>query len=361
MRRGSGDEAAAASGAWTSGRGARRAIPFAAAPSPGTVREVAPGVLWARFPLPYRLNHVNVYLLEDDGGWAILDTATDGAANRDLWTRLLEDGPDGRPVTRIIASHFHPDHLGAAGWLVRRTGAPLLMSRPEHELALAMESEPLERYFRRNRIYYLRHGMPRDEVEASVGVDNAYATNISPIPRSSHYLAEGDTLDVGGRTFRVLTGSGHSPSLVMLHDPADGLLLCSDQVLARISPNISVMSAVPDANPLAAYIASLAALRRSVPDDVLVLPGHELPFRGLHVRIDELTVHHEARCEAIASACRTEAITVRRLVPHIFGRDFSGTTLLNAVGEAVAHVNLMLADGRLAAFENDSVLHFRTV
>ena len=143
-----------------------------------------------------------------------------------------------------------------------------------------------------------------------------------------------------------MTGAGHSPEQVMLYAADDSLIFAADQVLAKISPNVSIEAVEPDGDPLGLYLRSLDRLKRALPEDVLVLPGHNLPFVGLHRRADELSAHHAARCAAILKACEAAPQTVAELVPVIFGRRIDDPhQLVFAFGEALAHVNFMVREG----------------
>jgi glyoxylase-like metal-dependent hydrolase (beta-lactamase superfamily II) len=161
----------------------------------------------------------------------------------------------------------------------------------------------------------------------------------------------GDTLRFGRREFEVLTGGGHAPEQVMLLSRADGIFFSSDQVLARISPNVSVSAIDPEGDPLGLYMRSLDALRSVVPGDVLVLPGHNLPFRGLHDRISELQHHHELRCAEILKACRHGPKSAAELVPVIFHRPLDPHQTSFAFSEVLAHVNYMWRQSRLTLIE----------
>jgi glyoxylase-like metal-dependent hydrolase (beta-lactamase superfamily II) len=169
-------------------------------------------------------------------------------------------------------------------------------------------------------------------------------------------------LHLGSRAFEVLSGGGHAPEQVMLYCRAENLLLCADQVLARISPNISVQAMDPEGDPLGIYLRSLASLQREIPDDVLVLPGHGVPFVGLHGRIDELGRHHEARCRAITQACREGPHTAADLVPVVFRRVIDDPHQMGfAFSEVLAHVNYMLREHRLeSAPGHEAGIAFRT-
>lgn len=333
--------------------------PHQVVPLPGELHEVAPGILWTRFKLPYQLNHVNVYLLEDFGGWTAVDAAIDGRATREAWETLLGLRLGGLPITRLIVTHFHPDHIGAANWLVERTGAPLAMTAAEHRMAVRMFAVAPEDRIAHYRVFYGIHGMDSGSVEDVVASGHDYQAGVGKPPELAMTIASGDQLDIGGRTFRVLTGSGHSPELAMLHDVSDNLLICADQVLARISPNVSLLPSEPDADPLGDYLSSIEALRDAVSDEAFVLPGHELPFFGLHARIEELSEHHRRRCAAIEKACRVGPMTAQQLVPHVFERSFDPYQLGFAMAETLAHINLLVGEHRLATDRNGGMVFYR--
>ena len=310
--------------------------------------EVAPGIHWVRLPLPFRLNHVNVYLLEDGDGFAAVDTGIGDAATRALWEMLLAGPLRSRPLTRIVATHAHPDHVGMAGWLSERLGATLLMSQTEYLTALTIQLAPDGLNAEPYRSFYRDHGLDAATTEQMLTMGHRYLRMITGLPRTFRRVIAGEVLEIGGRRFDVLSGGGHSPEQIMLHCPADRLLLSADQVLARISPNVSVQAIDPDGDPLGIYLRSLVELQEMIADDTLVLPGHNLPFVGLAARVGELVAHHDARCAAIVDACRERGHTVADLVPVVFGRAIDDPHQLSfAFGEALAHVNRLLREDRL--------------
>ena len=323
-------------------------FPFAAPPKTGEVVEVQPGIFWARLALPFRLDHVNIYLVEDGAGLALIDTGIDNAASRAAWEALLLGPLAGRKLTRIIATHFHPDHIGLAGWLCERFDLPLVMSQTEYLMALNIRLDPSALKSEPYRGFYRSHGLSEESTEILLGNGLHYLRMVSTPPRTFQRVVPGDKIHIGGRTFVGMAGGGHSPEQVMLHSAEDNLILAADQILAKISPNVSVEAMAPDSDPLGLYLRSLRALKRRLPEDVLVLPGHNLPFVGLHARADELIAHHEARCAAIVDACRVAPQTVAELVPVIFGRKIEDPhQLVFAFGEALAHVNRMIRGGAL--------------
>jgi glyoxylase-like metal-dependent hydrolase (beta-lactamase superfamily II) len=323
-------------------------LPYPTPPAPGSVIEVAPGILWIRLALPFRLDHVNVYLIDEGGGWAVLDTGIDDAVTRATWNSLLEGPLAAQPLTRIVVTHYHPDHIGLAGWLCDRFALPLLMSQTEYLVSLAIHLDPGALNSEPYLSFYRSHGLDADTTQRLLTGGHRYLRMISGLPRTFRRLIAGEMLRLGSRSFEVLTGGGHAPEQVMLYCRADNLLICADQVLARISPNISVQAMDPQGDPLGIYLRSLASLQRDIPADALVLPGHNLPFVGLQARIEELRAHHEARCLAIAQACRPSPRTAADLVPVVFGRVIDDPHQMGfAFSEVLAHVNYMLREHRL--------------
>ncbi len=239
--------------------------------------------------LPFRLDHVNIYLIEDGAGFALLDTGIDDAPTRELWERLLAGLLKGRPLTRIISSHCHPDHIGLAGWLCGRLGLELYASQTEYLDALMIRLDPGALNAEPYRGFYLGHGLSEEQTDLLLSRGLHYLRMVSDLPRTFNRLMAEETLEIGGRSFEVITGGGHASEQVMLYCREGGFILCADQAMAKISPNISVEAINPNGDPLGAYLRSLAALKQRLPADTLALPGHNLPFVGLptpHRRAD---------------------------------------------------------------------------
>jgi glyoxylase-like metal-dependent hydrolase (beta-lactamase superfamily II) len=336
--------------------------PFAAAPAPGTLVDVAPGMRWLRLPLPYRLDHVNVYLIENDGGWTIFDTGLGTDPCKEAWEQALSGPAKGQNLKSTIVSHFHPDHVGLAGWLCERFDLELTMPRPEYLHSVLLQFAPADFGEEVFRPFYRRHGLSAEATEIVLSRGHEYLKRTTGVPASYHRIKHNDMLSVGDRAFHVLTGGGHSLEQAMLYRPEERLFLAADQVIARISPNVSVHPMEPSLDALGLYLGSLRAIRTTVDPDVLVLPGHGLPFYGLHTRIDELIAHHAARCAEIAAACKTTVRSVAEIVPFLFTRELDAHQTGFAFGEVLAHVNHMLGRGELR-LETDAggVDRYRTI
>jgi glyoxylase-like metal-dependent hydrolase (beta-lactamase superfamily II) len=321
--------------------------PFPTPPAPGEVIEVAPGILWVRMPLPFRLNHVNIYLIEDGDGWAVLDAGIGNDTTRAIWEALVTGPLAGRRLTRAIISHYHPDHIGLAGWLAQRFELPLLMSQTSYLGCLNISLSPGALDARPYRDFYSRNGLDAKTTDIVATQGHGYLKMVTPLPPTFSRVVAGDTLRIGGRAFAALSGDGHAPEQIMLHNAAEKLFLAADQVIAKISPNVSVWAVDPSGDPLGLYLRSLKSLRRHLPEDTLVLSGHQLPFYGAHTRIDELIAHHEIRCAAIEDSCRTTPRSVADLVPVIFHHPLDPHQMSFAFSEVFAHVNYMIGEGRL--------------
>jgi glyoxylase-like metal-dependent hydrolase (beta-lactamase superfamily II) len=336
-------------------------LPYPEAPVLGEPIVVAPGILWLRLALPYALNHVNLYLFEDGPGWALLDTGIGDDRSRAAWEAVLAGPLGGKPITRLVLTHFHPDHVGLAGWLDERFGMPLHMSQSEYLMSRLLQNRGSESRDHFQTEFYRTAGLPAEQIEQVLTKGHSYLKRTTGMPPVFHRLIAGETLELGGRTWRILTGGGHSSEQVMLWCEADRLFLSADQVLARISPNVSVSPIESGGNPLGHYLTSLGEIQALVPDDVLVLPCHNLPFYGLHARAGQLAAHHRHRCDLIGAASRHEPKTCKDLIPVIFDRPLIDPHQLSfAVGEALAHLNYMLRIGELTAEpDRDGVVQYR--
>src|SRR6201994_3011671 len=335
--------------------------PWESHPGPDQVVEVMPGVLWVRLKLPFRLNHVNIYLLADEGGWAMIDSGFGNEESIAAWTALIDGPLKHAKIPRLIVTHSHPDHVGLAGWITERFNCPLFMSQVEYLQSVYHQNRGTEERRNAQRLFFVRHGMDEDLTEKLLGRGQDYLKRVSVLPPSYHRLTHGDEVVIGTRRFKVITGGGHALDQVMLYCAADKLFLSADQVLSKISPNVSVWAVEPDQNSLGEYLFSLASLTTTLPYDVLVLPGHGVPFYGLKTRIKQLAAHHAERCRLIADACRETAQTSKELVPVVFHKHVLDAHQMGfASGELIAHVNYMLVEGRLTARETDGVLRFKT-
>jgi glyoxylase-like metal-dependent hydrolase (beta-lactamase superfamily II) len=327
--------------------------PFPAPPGVGEVIEVAAGVFWARIPLPFRLDHVNIYIIEDGDGWAVVDTGIDSEDARLAWAALLNGPLAGRRLTRIIVTHMHPDHIGLAGWLIERFDAQLLTSQTAYveclNLILAPSRLPAPIY----RDFYLGNGLDEATTMLISTRGHDYLRMVAPLPPTFDRLVANDRLTIGGRVFEILSGDGHAAEQLMLFNREENFFLAADQVLARISPNVSVGAVSPRGDPLGLYLRSLRALMIDLPADSLVLPGHDFPFFGLHRRSAELIAHHEARCETLLRACRQKPHRPAELLPLLFANTLDSHQMGFAFTELLAHINYLLERNTLEWLERN--------
>ncbi len=332
-------------------------FPHPLPPEAGEMVDIAPGIRWLRLALPFALNHVNIYLIDDGDGWAVLDTGVADLRTRTVWMDVITNRLGGRKLTRLILTHFHPDHLGLAGWMTGELGLELWMTTGEYRAGQRARQLLNEDGRRVHRGFFTRHGMDEATIQAAMGRGTAYMKMTTGLPDHYNPLVAGQTLRIGGRDFEILTGGGHAPEQAMLLCRADGIFLAADQVLARISPNIGVWPTEPESNPLLHYLTSLAALRESIPDAVLALPAHNLPFFGVHTRIGELQSHHDARCNEIIAACATPRTTCE-VLPVLFPRLLDAHQIGFAFGEVLAHLNYLNGTGALISASEAGVVRF---
>jgi len=337
--------------------------PFEAVPQRGLSIEVAPGVHWIRMPLPYALDHINLWALDDAAGWAVVDTGVRTEETAAVWRELFANAPDVRTLTRVFVTHMHPDHVGMAGWLTRKFGVRLWMTRLEYLSCRVMVSDTGREAPDDAIAFYRRAGWSDAAIETYRARFGNFGKHIHKPPDSFRRLRDGDALQIGAHTWRVIVGTGHSPEHACLYCPDLGVLISGDQVLPRISSNVSVYPIEPDADPMADWLASLDKLKREVPDDVLVLPSHNECFRGLHARIDALRQGQERSLERLRRALKEPKRAVDVFV-SLFARsiDESNVPLLGmATGESIACLNHLLHRGDIdCEADRDGVAWYRS-
>ena len=329
-------------------------------PDPGVLTEVADGIGWARSPVPGSLGHINLWLLDEGDDFTIVDTGLDMPAAREPWETLLAGPLAGRPVRRIVVTHFHPDHIGLAGWLSERFDAPLWMTRGEWLFARMLTHDVRDAPPREAVDYWRAAGWDEDRIAAEAAKGwGRFASAVSPVPVSYVRMQEGDKVRIGAREWRVVIGSGHSPEHACLLDEAGKILIAGDQVLPRITSNVSLSLSEPEADPLGEWLASIAKLL-TLSDDLLVLPSHGEPFRGLHARLDALAAGHLDRLDAL----HVFLAEPRRPVDCfglLFGRKIDDGLLGMATGEAFAHLRRLEVERRAAKQIIDGVAWYKAI
>jgi glyoxylase-like metal-dependent hydrolase (beta-lactamase superfamily II) len=320
----------------------------------GETLEVAPGIHWVRMPLPFALNHINLWLLEDGDSWTVVDTGYNVDSTREIWDDALAKIADGGPVDRLVCTHFHPDHLGLAGWFVEKFGSSLWMTYSEWLQAHLAVSETVTHNFDRWVDFYRENGAPEKMTLGFKDVREAFRDPWYRLPETVRRIQDNEEITIGGRVWHVITGGGHSHEHASLWCPELNVLISGDQILPRISSNISLWYTEPDGDPLRHYFNSFDKFRH-IPEDVLVLPSHDYPFRGMHGRLDDLRAHHQERLNAALEFCR-EPRTAADVMPSLFTREIGVFEFSFAMGETLAHLNYLVTDGLLERHRDDDGL-----
>ncbi|MBV1876717.1 MAG: MBL fold metallo-hydrolase [Pseudomonadales bacterium] len=336
--------------------------PYAEVPAPGTTIEIAPGVKWLQMPLPMSLNHINLYLVEEDDGWAIIDTGIRGEETQLLWDQIIANELDGKPISRVICTHMHPDHTGQVGFLCEKWNVPLYMSYSEYYQTRVMHTMMSEGGNWKMSQYYIRAGVEQSLLDSVNSMRGMFAPepDDTPIPKSFIRLTDGDSIQLGKHQWDIFTGTGHSPEHVCLYSKDLRLLLSGDQVLPVITSNVSIQPTEPYANPMQGWLASHERFKTLIPNDTLVLPAHNSPFYGVQERLQQLIEHHEDRMLILEENC-IEPRGAIELLPYLFDRKLEGQTILMAIGECIAHLHCLISNNRIERTLNGEVYQYRSI
>ena len=326
-------------------------------PEKGSLVPLAEDVYWARFDLPFRLNHINLYVLDAGDSWIIIDTGLNDDATAEAWTALLDGPLAEKPVSKLIASHHHVDHIGYAGTLVDRTGAEPFTTAPEIAIATWLMSMNGDDFGVLLGDRYRSFGMDEDSVAVGRNDRERYRKNVADFPEFK-MLEQGDIIESKGGSWQVRIDAGHSPGQISLHDKTRNIYIAVDFLLPRISPNVSASVYAPEADFLGSYLDYLADIAAELNDETLVLPGHDWPFTQGPDRARELIAHHHHRLDQIMERAATGPMTVADGMTVLFNRVFGPHELFFASGEAAAHMIHLVATGRLKTEDRDGVIMY---
>ena len=333
--------------------------PFADYPAPGAAIEVADGIFWLSVPVPFvGLKQVNVWLLRDGAGWTMIDCGYGEprltAQIEDTWRAVL----CGRPITRLLVTHFHPDHAGNAAFICRRWGLKPYMTQGEWFAAnlawLDRESDAIAD----RGAFYRRHGLPADDVRQFLAEAVPYKDGVN-LPGEYRRIREGSFISIDGHDWQVVVGEGHSPEHVSLYDSKRRILIAGDQILPGITTNVSTWPSEPEFDAVGAFLATCRKFLPLLAPDTLILPSHRKPFFNVHARLRELAVHHAERLNLIlATTTAGDEISAGDLIGPLFRSGLDGHSLGFAMGEIIAHLNHLVSLGHMCMTESDDRIRY---
>lgn len=327
--------------------------PWSEPPAEGDAIEVAPGVLWMRLPLPMKLDHVNVYALDEGDSWTLIDAGFSSKKTRAIWGKLLAGPLAGKPVGRIVVTHHHPDHVGLAGWFQSEHGADLWSTRTAWLMARMLTLDEQPSAPPETLAFWRSCGMDADILaKRSAERPFNFADVVWPLPLGFRRLDEGAEVTMGGRRWTVRLGNGHAPDHATFWSLDDNLVLAGDQILPSISSNIGVYATEPEADPVADWLASCERFLPIASDDHLVLGGHKLPFTGLPMRLRQLIDNHHGALDRLA-AHLTEPHSATECFPPLFKRSIGEAEYGLAMVEAMAHCLHLWHEGRATRTRRD--------
>jgi glyoxylase-like metal-dependent hydrolase (beta-lactamase superfamily II) len=325
--------------------------------APGSRDGLEPAVKWIRMALPFALDHINLWLLRDEidgrAGWTAVDCCISREESKAQWERIFETQLEGLPILRVLVTHMHPDHIGLAWWLCERWNAPMWISATDFNAARISSKSTTGFGGESAALFFASHGLTDPQALEQIRGRSAYYPSMVPdVPGQFRRMQDGDTVRIGGRDWRCISGFGHAPEHIALYCGALKVLIAGDMMLPRISTNVSVYDVEPESNPLKSFLESIDKFA-GLPEDTLVLPSHGKPFRGLHERIRQLHEHHRDRLAEVREACAKAPQSAADVLPVMFKRklDLHQTTF--AMGESLAHLHVLWFEGQLRRQRGD--------
>jgi glyoxylase-like metal-dependent hydrolase (beta-lactamase superfamily II) len=316
--------------------------------------KITNGIYQIRLPLPYALDHINVYLIEDHDGWILVDTGIKSEHSQTILKEILNTLPKAKPLKAVLATHTHVDHIGVAGWICETWQVPLWVTKAEYDGLqhfLGMDPKNDTTLATELNDFYHCGGIPETDYELIIRGLLGFQKAFHPLPDKYLSLEEGK-LVINGETWQIQINDGHTVAHTSLFNQDRSILISGDQVLARISSNVSVRFGELNSNPLKSWIAGLERLK-SLPKDTLVLPSHEKTMSNLHDRVDELIKGYLDNAHKILSFCQTPS-TAEEILRALFPRELSPLDHHLAYGETMAYINYQLTEKNIQTLGAES-------
>ncbi|MCW9032757.1 MAG: MBL fold metallo-hydrolase [Rhodospirillales bacterium] len=330
--------------------------PFSDYPNRGQAQEITTGVLWIALPLPYPPGFVNVWLIDEGDSWTLVDTGMDTSMVRETWELVFKNVLKGRPISRLICTHSHEDHMGLAGWIQERYPAALWTTQAEWLFGRAVNGQG---WGIDASAFFLSAGMGKNLSKQFNGINHPYGDKSVPVPAQYTRIKENESLVIGGKNWKAIIGLGHSQEHLCLYCEELNLLISGDILLPEIFPVLCIFPNEPDEDSIEDYLDALPKFEK-LPKDTLVLPAHGLPFKGLHQRITSTYKYHEEKLGNLLSACETP-ISARQLILKLHPNRTHPKSQLMILSETIARLNHLRKKGAVKRHMTDNIwLYQRT-
>ena len=336
-------------------------FPFEKPPEPGQICEIIPNLYWLRMKLPMYINHVNVYVFREHNGITVVDTGLNVSSCIVNWEKILKTHFSGLKVTRVIATHHHPDHIGLLGWFCDNHDVKVFASRSSWLLARMLYLDEQKIPSREAKDFWIKAGMDKKTFQQKCKLRPFnFSDGVAEFPVGFIALNQGDEICLSDKKWSIEIGNGHAPEHVTLWGIDTPIVIVGDQVIPGISSNLGVYPTEPLLDTVGAWLQTCNRFLQIAKNDHLVLPGHKLPFYGLSVRLKQLIDNHLSALNRIEIKLAKGSYTAVDLFHTIFKRDIREIEYSLALAEAVGHVNYFRARNMVeTSIRQDGALLFK--
>ncbi len=331
--------------------------PFSKQPEFNVIQEIAPSIYWLRLAMPFSLDHINLWLIEEDNDWTLIDTGPNTPSSKTSWLEIISSQLKNKPIGRVICTHAHPDHIGLAGWISEQQSAQLLMSKGEFEFYHQLFAKKAQTSFSQIERFYQLASTGDKETQCYLRHIQIFSDLIYPIPNIYQQLEHEDSITLGKYQWQVHIGKGHSPEHICLFCDELNIFISGDQLLPTISSNISVWPTEPDANPMSDFLLSCHVLNKVINNSTLVLPAHGLPFYGGVNRLNTLIEDAEKNLDDLYDFCQ-QPRTVSDVFPILFKAKINEKNMMLAYGEALANLNYLRGQGKIMMTSDERNINY---
>ncbi len=320
----------------------RLTFPLDVVPKSGSLHAINEHVRWIRMPLPMSLNHINLWGLGAKDNLTLVDTGMHLEDTKNAWVNLIDN--ENLLIKDVVVTHMHPDHIGMAGWFVKKFNTTFSMSRTDYLQCRMLSADTGDSVPHDAIDFYTQAGMTEEQIKSFTERFGFFGSIIHPLPQSYNRLKEGDVIHINGIDWLAIEGRGHTMEHLCFFSKELNMFISGDQLLPTISSHVGTFPTEPDANPVEDWISSCHKLIEQLPENVLVLPAHGRPFIGAHKRLNALINHHEQSLEKLHAVLSTPKRAVD-VFDVLFKREIDDSNLIMATGESLGHLNCLIYRG----------------
>ncbi|WP_158736490.1 MBL fold metallo-hydrolase [Alteribacillus sp. YIM 98480] len=318
--------------------------------------EITENIYKVVVPVPYKLKNVNCYLCSTEEGWKLIDTGCNTQETKEFWKQTFSDyGIEKNQLTDIYVTHYHPDHLGLAGWLQEEYGSRVHMYSADKEWAeIQWHHEMKQAYYVED--LFIRNGCPEGIAGQIRDQFIDQRNDVTPLPKEVCEFSIGDRAILGPAEYEIIAVPGHADTMIAFWNEKDKVFISADSILPHITPNVGLWPRM-DSNPMKKFLETLEKIAYLNPK--ITMPGHgKIMENNTADRAKFIISHHHERLGEMRKLINSGIDSGYDIAKKYFQlTELDAHQVRFALSETLAHVEYLVEAGEVTKVDGDKVLY----